>query len=244
MEATPATHPQYRPVLGLVVVPSVVIAALMATLYLVVIPMFPIIHRYYFPEQVRTYATYWIPLYIHIIGGTVALALGPVNLIIGLRGRARSRAHHVIGRAYAIAVAVAAPAGVVMAFHSYAGTLSGGRVIATSGFGILGVLWFVTMFVAFWAIVVRRDVRSHRFWMIVSVSLVYAAVTLRLENGILLGLGQPTFEALYPLLGWCCWVPNLIVGVLLGRRYNRVLLGPGFTAQRTGDRRERSIDGM
>jgi hypothetical protein len=214
-------RPRYRALFGLVVVPSAVIALLMATLYFVVIPLVPEIHAYYFPEQARTYATYWVPLYIHIIGGTTALILGPINLIIGLRGSAHGRLHPIIGRVYAVAVAVAAPAAIVMAFHSYAGTLPGGRLIATSGFAVLGLLWFVTTAVAVHAIAVRRNVRAHRFWMVVGVSMVYAAVTLRLENGILLGLGQHEFEALYPLLAWTCWVPNLVVGLLLARRLDR-----------------------
>jgi hypothetical protein len=221
MSAVEETRARYRAVFGLIVVPSVVIGAVMALLYLVVIPVFPAIHRYYFPQQVRTYATYWVPLYVHIIGGTTALVLGPINLIIGLRGGARGRLHPVIGRAYAVAVAVAAPAAVVMAFHAYAGTLPSGRAVATSGFAILGVLWFVTTAIGVHAIAVRRDKRAHRFWMIVSVSLVYAAVTLRLQNGVLLGLGQPTFEHFYPLLAWTCWVPNLVVGLALARRLDR-----------------------
>jgi hypothetical protein len=221
MPAAQESRPRYRAVFGLVVVPSVVIGLLMATLYLVVMPVFPGIHRYYFPEQVRTYATYWVPLYLHITAGTTALILGPINLIIGLRGRAGGRVHPIIGRIYAVAVAVAAPAAVFMAFHAYAGTLPGGRIIATSGFAVLGVLWFVTTAIAVHAIAVRRNVRAHRFWMIVGVSLVYAAVTLRLENGILLGLGTRDFEALYPLLAWTCWVPNLLVGLAIARRLDR-----------------------
>jgi hypothetical protein len=221
MSLTQEFRPRYRAVFGLVVVPSIVIAVLMAALYFVVIPVFPAIHRYYFPQQVRTYATYWVPLYLHILGGTIALILGPVNLIIGLRGHASGRVHPVIGRIYAVAVAVAAPAAVVMAFHAYSGTLPGGRLVVTSGFVVLGMLWFVTTAIAVHAIAVRGNVRAHRFWMIVGVSLVYAAVTLRLENGILLGLGQREFEALYPLLAWTCWVPNIVVGLLLARRYDR-----------------------
>lgn len=221
MSAVAASRPRYRAVFGLVVVPSIVIGVLMAILYLVVIPVFPGIHRYYFPQQVRTYATYWVPLYLHIIGGTTALILGPINLIIGLRGRAGGRVHPVIGRVYAVAVAVAAPAAIVMAFHAYAGTLPGGRVVVTSGFAVLGVLWFATTSIAVHAITVRHNPRVHRFWMIVGVSLVYAAVTLRLENGILLGLGQPAFESFYPLLAWSCWVPNLVIGVVLARRLDR-----------------------
>jgi hypothetical protein len=229
MSAVEEAQARYRAVFGLVVVPSVVIGAIMALLYLVVIPVFPAIHTYYFPQQVRTYATYWVPLYLHIIGGTTALVLGPINLIIGLRGGARGRLHPAIGRVYAVAVAVAAPAAVVMAFHAYAGTLPGGRIVSTSGFAVLGVLWFVTTAIAVHAIAVRRDVRAHRFWMIVGVSLVYAAVTLRLQNGVLLGLGQPTFEHFYPLLAWTCWVPNLVVGLALARRLDRRTAGARVT---------------
>jgi hypothetical protein len=66
------------------------------------------------------------------------------------------------------------------------------------------------------AMVVHRDMARHRFWMIATFSLNFAAVALRLENAVLLLTG--TFELLYPLLAWASWVPTLAIGMGLARR--------------------------
>src|SRR5690348_10768516 len=103
-----------RLVLALVVAPSIAVAIGVVALYGVVLPLFPTVHEHYFPESVATYAAWWPAIGGHIVFGTAALVLGPLNLWQGLRGRHR-RAHRRIGTAYAGAVAVAAPCGLVMA---------------------------------------------------------------------------------------------------------------------------------
>ena len=55
--------------------------------------------------------------------------------------------------------------------------------------------------------------------MIVNFSITFVAVTLRLENGVLLATG--TFEQLYPLLPWTSVIPNVIAGALFARLINR-----------------------
>lgn len=207
-----------RALIGLILIPSIVIAALMAGLYFVAMPLAPAISEYYFSQQELTYLTYRVPLYTHIACGAVALITGAINLVSTLR-RGRARAHPVIGRVYIASVTVSAVCGSFLAFHAYPGTLPGGQLIVTSGFLLLAILWLITAAIALHAIVARREARAHRFWMIVNFSLTFAAVTIRFENGIL--LATDTFDAIYPLLGWVSWVPNLLIGVLLARRLER-----------------------
>lgn len=217
----PIIQPRVRVLYGLVVIPSLAVAALMAALYFVVMPLAPWVQQYYFTQQAQTFATYQVPLLGHIGFGAIALALGSINLVNALRSRA-VRVHPIIGRCYAVAVAISAPCAVFMAFHAYPGTIAGGQVIVTSGLCTLALLWLTTLAMAVRAIAVKHDVTAHRFWIIVNFSLTFAAVTFRVENGLILATG--TFETLYPFLGWASWLPNIIIGAWLARRLNRTRL--------------------
>jgi hypothetical protein len=207
--------PSYRRILALVVVPSVLVAVTMAALYFVVLPMFPAIHRYYFPQSTATYATYRIAILGHIAAGTVALVLGPINLWNGLRRRHR-RLHRRIGGVYAVAASLAATFALFMAFHAYPGTMPHGRLVVTSGFVTLGCIWLATLGLAVHAVAVRHDVDRHALWMIVNISVTYSAVVFRVGNGVIIAMDR--FDELYPLLGWLGWLPSVAVGVVLARR--------------------------
>jgi hypothetical protein len=208
----PATQ---RTVLALVVAPSLVVATSMFALYFVLMPLFPVIHHYYFPQSTATYATYRVAIMGHILFGSVALTVGPINLYNGLRRRHRA-VHRRIGAAYAIAVSLAATFALFMSFHAYAGTLPYGRLLITSGLFTLGCVWLTTLYAAVRAIVVRHDLNRHAYWMIVNVSATYSAVLFRAFTGILVATGN--FDLLYPMLGWVGWLPSVAVGFLLARR--------------------------
>lgn len=209
--------PAHRRVVALVVVPGLVVAVAMATLYLVVMPLVPAVHRYYFAQSVATYATYRFAIYGHIVCSTTALALGPLVLWRALRRTpARRPAHRRLGAAYAVAVAGGGTFGGFMAFHAYAGTLPGGQVVVTSGMLTLAAVWLATLAAGIRAMAVHRDLARHRYWMTVNVSATYAGVTYRLAVGALVGTG--TFEPLYAVFGWLGWAPTVAGGVLLARR--------------------------
>jgi threonine dehydrogenase-like Zn-dependent dehydrogenase len=148
--------------------------------------------------------------------GSVALAVGPLNLYNGLRRRHR-RAHRRLGGIYAVAVSLAATFAIFMSFHAYAGTLAGGRYIVTSGFLTLGAIWIATLYAAVRAVAVDHDPDRHAYWMIINISVTYSAVFFRLANGALVALDK--FDLLYPTLGWLGWLPSVAVGVFLARRH-------------------------
>src|SRR5947209_494532 len=116
-----------------------------------------------------------------------------------------------------VAVTMAATFAIFMAFHAYAGTMPGGRLVVTSGFVTLGCLWLATLGLAVHAVAVRHDVDRHGFWMIVNISVTYSAVVFRLGNGVIIAMDR--FDQLYPLLGWFGWLPSVAVGVVLARRH-------------------------
>lgn len=157
--------------------------------------------------------------YSHIAAGGIALVLGPLQFWRGLRERHRS-AHRWTGRTYLTAVGIAGVASLVIAPFSQAG------LVGLFGFGSLAVLWLVTGWKAYRAIR-GGDVASHRAWMMRNFALTYAAVTLRLWLGVLLGAqalpgGEfdigTAFDNAYAAVPFLAWLPNLVIAEILIRR--------------------------
>jgi hypothetical protein len=89
----------------------------------------------------------------------------------------------------------------------------------TVGFSVLALLWLYTGTMAFVAIR-RRDVTTHRRWMIRNYALTFAAATLRIELGVL-QLGGLAFDVAFPIVAWSSWTLNaLAVELWLRRRSN------------------------
>ena len=160
-----------------------------------------------------------LAFYVHIVTGGIALITGPFQFWGGLRTR-HPHVHRWTGRVYLSAVLIAGVAGLVMAPFNSAG------LVGFFGFGAIAVLWLVTGLRAYRAIR-AGDVASHRAWMMRNFALTYAAVTLRLWIGVLLGVqalpgGDFDFEAAfdnaYAAVPFLCWIPNLIVAEWLIRR--------------------------
>lgn len=139
---------------------------------------------------------------IHISGGMIALLVGPVQFLKGLRIR-YPIAHRFLGRVYMLGVLAGGLAGLYLA------TASLGGLPTHLGFGALAVLWLASAFMAFNHIR-QGDVQAHRQWMIRNYSLTFAAVTLRLELPLLIVAGLK-FERAYILVSWLCWLPNILV---------------------------------
>ena len=152
-----------------------------------------------------------VALYAHISFAAVALVLSPLQFSARVRARAR-RLHRAVGRVVLASIAVAGCAGLVIAPFTRAG------VVGAVGFGTLAVLWLTFAVAAFRAIC-RRDVAAHRRWVVRTFAMTYAAVTLRLWLPLLVTLAvtvfdtdpQKAFDAVYPVVAWLAWVPNLIV---------------------------------
>ncbi|ADG73182.1 Protein of unknown function DUF2306, membrane [Cellulomonas flavigena DSM 20109] len=156
-------------------------------------------------------------LYVHIVTACVALALGPLQFVARLR-RSRPRLHRGVGRTYLGAVALGAVSGLAILPVNSAG------LVGVFGFGALAVLWLVTGYRALRAIR-GGDVATHQAWMIRSYALTFAAVTLRLWLGLLMGaqlaLGaapDAAFANAYAAVPFLCWLPNLVVAEALVRR--------------------------
>ena len=137
----------------------------------------------------------------HVVGGSTALALGVFQLATW-RGPRRAW-HRRAGRVYVAACLAGAVAGLGLAVTSSAGP------IASLGFGLLAVAWFGTTFMG-WRTAVAGEFGKHRRWMIRSLSLTLAAVTLRLMLPMIPLTGLDFVEG-YRAVAFLCWIPNLLV---------------------------------
>ena len=149
-----------------------------------------------------------ITFFAHVIFAPVALALVPFQLWQGLRNR-RPIVHRVLGRLYGLAILISGASGLWLAATTMAGP------VAAFGFGLLAVLWLGTTGRGI-SLAIRGDRVAHRRWMIRSIALTLAAVTLRIQIPMGMMLDIP-FDTAYPAIAWLCWVPNLIVAEMIVR---------------------------
>lgn len=155
----------------------------------------------FFPQQRAIYIAHRTGILTHVVGGMLALALGPFQFLSGLRAR-RPVIHRWIGRGYLVGVLLGGLAGLYMATFAYTGA------IARGGFSILALLWLMTGALAYLRIR-GGDPSAHRRWMVRNFALTFAAVTLRLQMPFLaIGFGG---EMGYRIVAWSCWIPNLLI---------------------------------
>jgi len=156
--------------------------------------------------------------YVHVCFGGTAMLLAPIQLSSRIRRR-RPVVHRVAGRVGIASILVAATAGAVLAPFSLADG------VGLAGFGLLAVAWFTSAAAAI-ATIRRGDVAAHRRWAVRAFALTYAAVTLRLWLGVLMGVqaglfgvdGDLAFDRAYHVVPFLCWVPNLLVAEWLIER--------------------------
>jgi uncharacterized membrane protein len=143
-----------------------------------------------------------VAIAIHLLGGAVALGVGPLQLSEQVRRR-RLRLHRWCGRAYVLSVVVGGVAALALA------PVSEGGLPAHVGFGLLASAWLIATLLGYRAIRRKRQA-EHRVWMLRSYGLTFAAVTLRVYLPISHLVGLP-YESSYQAISWLCWVPNLLV---------------------------------
>ncbi|MEN2283742.1 DUF2306 domain-containing protein [Algoriphagus sp. SE2] len=155
--------------------------------------------------------------YTHIVLGGLALAIGWIQFNQKLRDRNR-KLHKKIGMVYVTAVFFSGLAGVYVAIYTLGG------IIASLGFGLLGITWLATTMMG-WKTAKAKDFDAHENWMIYSYAACFAAVTLRIYLPILENI-MGGFIPAYRVVAWLCWVPNIAVAYWLveNRRKKRLSL--------------------
>jgi len=158
------------------------------------------------------YADKRIPLMLHIIGGTVALLTGPIQLWLGLTDR-RMDLHRKMGMAYMTAVGASAIGAFYLATHP-----SGGYWVFGAGLAGLGVAWLTTTGLAFLAIK-RSLIADHKEWMIRSYVVTFGFVLFRIGYTALGALKIGSQEQQLSVMAWGCWaLPLLITELILQGR--------------------------
>ncbi|GAA3346707.1 DUF2306 domain-containing protein [Amorphoplanes nipponensis] len=159
-------------------------------------------------------------LVAHIGTAAVAIVLGPLQFMSGVR--ARRTLHRTIGRVYLLAgVLPSAVTAIPVALWS-------GRTVTRIGLVIAAALWLITGGLAYRA-ARRRDFTGHRDWMTRNYALTFLAVTARVLTPLLL-LAQLPFigdgagpvgarvQSLIPVGQTLGWIVNLVVAEWLIRR--------------------------
>lgn len=148
----------------------------------------------------------------HALGGGLALAVGWLQFIKSFRKR-RPKLHRAVGLLFFVSAFIGALSGLYVAFYA-----SGG-VVAISGFATLSVLWLYVLSMAFVKIKMK-DFAAHERWAWRGYALIFAAVTLRFCNVVVvIAFGPEAVPTFYPYFAWVCWIPNLVaVEIFLWRR--------------------------
>lgn len=154
------------------------------------------------PDLKTRYLKTPLAMYFHIIGGAIAIGIGPFQFSPWIRDSCRSL-HRLMGRMYFLAVVFGAFGGFLLALTS------AGGVPGHFGFACLAVVWLITVSCALTQIL-KGNVEAHRKWMTRNYALTLAAVSLRLLLPVLYTF-DVSFESAFATVAWMSWVPNLLM---------------------------------
>jgi uncharacterized membrane protein len=158
------------------------------------------------PLMKKNFNAHSLGIYFHIFPSLIALVLGPFQFNEKFRNT-KIKLHRTLGKIYLVSVLIGGFSGLYMAQYSFGGLTS------HIGFALLAILWIITGYKAYISII-KKKVNNHYNWMVINFALTFAAVTLRIGLGIGFASGI-TFEIFYPFLAWLCWVPNLLIALLI-----------------------------
>lgn len=156
----------------------------------------------------------WYPLlWTHAASSGVALTIGWLQFVRRLRLR-KPNVHRAIGYVYSAMLTVGAITGFYMAYYA------DGGISGKLGFATLSALWLYTLYRSLKSIIVDRDASAHGRWMTRNYALTCAAIMLRLYTGIgAAAFGLEDTNVTFVVIGWLCWVPNLVFAQwLINRR--------------------------
>jgi uncharacterized membrane protein len=151
-------------------------------------------------------------IFTHVLCGTLALLLGPLQFIGTIRSR-YTRIHRLIGKIYLISVLVGSPVALYIAvIHTFMTIHDHIGAVGLSG---LAIAWFITSAMAFWAIK-KGNISQHREWMIRSYTVTFGFTSFRLFFYILPAISSLTVDEIGPIMSWACWaVPLLFTEIFI-----------------------------
>lgn len=140
---------------------------------------------------------------IHITLAIISLIAGPLGIIKAVRIKS-SHFHRWNGRIYILSIIFNFIPGIYVSFFATGGWLS------TIGFLILNTLWLVTTILGYWYIK-SLNIIKHRQWMIRSLFLSFANLTIYIIVLITNRLIGFSYEYSYTIAVWLCLIINLYI---------------------------------
>ena len=165
-------------------------------------------------KQDYIHITTWrIAFYVHVFSSIFTLTAGLSQFSNYILQNHKSL-HRFIGRLYVIDILIINfPAALIMAYYANGGLPS------KIAFTILDVLWFWFTLKAFLAIK-KRDIITHKKFMIRSYALTFSAITLRMWKLVLSNIFEIDDATLYMIDAWLGFVPNLLIAEIIISRMN------------------------
>jgi uncharacterized membrane protein len=199
--------------------PLIVVLAVLATALL----WFVVQKIHYFSDySLASYSDYYWPrragLFPHLLGGSLALVTGLIQIWLGLTHRVNTL-HRVLGKVYGSGVLIGSLSGIYMAL-----TIPG-HLPYRAGLLGLDLAWLITTGMALYAIRLRR-IEQHREWMLRSYTVTFGFVTFRLFDTLLRRWidvpEDPVADGIDTVMAWACWaVPLLLAEPLIQLRSMR-----------------------
>lgn len=152
-------------------------------------------------------------VYCHLIGSGLALSLGAIQLF----SKQGSPWHHRLGIGYCISVLIGGIGGGYLSFFADVGPSTG------VGFFTLAILWLYSTFLAL-SYARAGQINLHRRWIIRSLAITAAAISLRIELLILTQFWS--FATSYMIVAWSSWIGNLIIAELYLAQTSRTITLP------------------
>jgi uncharacterized membrane protein len=166
------------------------------------------------PDVLRQSSIWNAAFYQHILFGAIAMLTGWSQFSKHLRNKNLS-IHRTLGKIYLGAVILSGLAGLYLAMFA------NGGLISILGFSGLAIGWLFSSSMAY-AMIRKKNIEEHQYWMIRSYALCWAAVTLRIWlPGLQIGFGMD-FNTAYKIISWLCWVPNIVVAEIIIRNLKNV----------------------
>ncbi len=151
---------------------------------------------------------YRVAFFTHVFSALFVLLAGYTQFSPAIR-RKYPKVHRQLGWLYAIVtVFLAGPSGFII------GIYANGGLSSQIAFCLLAILWIVFTIVAILRII-KRQIASHRIWMIRSFALALSAITLRAWKYILVALFHPKPMDVYQVVAWLGWTLNLLIAEIL-----------------------------
>ncbi len=165
-------------------------------------------------KEIASSGIYIFILRVHITGGLLAIFIGALQMIDGIR-KVSISFHKGLGKIYVFTVFVSSISGLIIAQYAMGG------IITEIGFSVLATVWFVCTYNGYKSI--RNGlVIKHKQWMYRSYALTFAAITQRTLLLVPL-LTNIDFFLIYKISAWFPWIFNLLVAEYIVRKNGRTI---------------------